>query len=137
MTKKTKIILAIAIFIIAMVLFLFWDKIKERLHKNDVIEVMPPATNNTNSNVVSGGSVINTSQGAPVISIVQKPKKYDVLKAIETTYMFQKGTNNIIKSFPKGATVGIYTADYDTANYYYVTNGNNHGMVKKTTVKPL
>jgi hypothetical protein len=134
MNKKTIIIVSVIIFVIALVLFLFWDKIKERLHKNDAIEVMPP-TNNTNNNV-GGGVVVNTS-AAPIITIAKKPKLYDVLKATETTYIFEKGTNNILKSFTNGSTVGIYTGDFDTPNYYYVKNGNISGMVKKTSVKPL
>lgn len=77
MTKKTKIIIAITVFIIAMVLFLFWDKIKAKFHKDDVTEVMPPSASNTNN---GGGATVNTTQGSPSIGIVEL-KKGDLIKA--------------------------------------------------------
>jgi hypothetical protein len=133
MNKKKIIIIAASIAVIALVLFLFWDKIKP-------LFVKPTTTNIVDESAIltSGAAVPPSTKITPVITI-NKPVKYDVLKASEDTYVFKAGANNsitssILKSVKAGASIGVYMPEHDTPNYYYVNIPNMApGFVKKST----
>jgi FtsZ-interacting cell division protein ZipA len=138
MNKKTLIIIAVSIAVIALVLFLFWDKIKEYFNKNKETEVMPPSTDNTNyGGGNSGPIVVNNSGGSG--SITKAIQVGDVIKAAQPTKVYQANydgspsSTKVLATLTKGQSAGVVKDD-SRPLVYQVYFKNVLAHVAKTAV---